>query len=125
MVIVDTSDALLVCPKSSSQKVKDIVSAFKDKNDEMAYTGQTVYRPWGLYTLLEASSEDKIKNIVVLPDNKLSLQLHNHRSEHWGDRKRYGICGSERAAIFPDARGKYFYKGRGEAQVVQSRESFA
>lgn len=83
MVIVDTSDALLVCPKSSSQKVKDIVSALKDRNDERAYIGQTVYRPWGSYTLLEASPEHKIKNITVLPDHKLSLQLHYHRSEHW------------------------------------------
>lgn len=83
MVIVDTSDALLVCPKSSSQKVKDIVSTLKDRNDERAYMGQTVYRPWGTYTLLEASSEHKIKNITVLPDHKLSLQLHYHRSEHW------------------------------------------
>ena len=83
MVIVDTSDALLVCPKSSSQKVKDIVSELKDRNDERAYIGQTVYRPWGSYTLLEVSPEHKIKNITVLPDHKLSLQLHYHRSEHW------------------------------------------
>ena len=83
MVIVDTSDALLVCPKSSSQKVKDIVSALKDREDERAYIGQTVYRPWGSYTLLEVSPEHKIKNITVLPDHKLSLQLHYHRSEHW------------------------------------------
>ncbi len=83
MVIVDTSDALLICPKSSSQKVKDIVSALKDRKDERAYIGQTVYRPWGSYTLLEVSAEHKIKNITVLPDHKLSLQLHYHRSEHW------------------------------------------
>jgi mannose-1-phosphate guanylyltransferase/mannose-6-phosphate isomerase len=83
MVIVDTSDALLVCPKSSSQKVKEIVSELKERNDERAYIGQTVYRPWGSYTLLEVSPEHKIKNITVHPDHKLSLQLHYHRSEHW------------------------------------------
>jgi mannose-1-phosphate guanylyltransferase/mannose-6-phosphate isomerase len=83
MVIVDTSDALLVCPKSSSQKVKEIVSELKDRNDERAFIGQTVYRPWGSYTLLEVSRGHKIKNITVLPDHKLSLQLHYHRSEHW------------------------------------------
>ncbi len=83
MVIVDTGDALLVCPKSSSQKVKEIVSELKGRNDERAYIGQTVYRPWGSYTLLEVSPGHKIKNITVLPDHKLSLQLHYHRSEHW------------------------------------------
>jgi mannose-1-phosphate guanylyltransferase/mannose-6-phosphate isomerase len=83
MVVVDTSDALLICPKSSSQKVKDIVTELKNREDERAYIGQTVYRPWGSYTLLEVSPEHKIKNIAVLPDHKLSLQLHYHRSEHW------------------------------------------
>lgn len=83
MIVVDTSDALLVCPKSSSQKVKDIVSELKNRNDERAFIGQTVYRPWGSYTLLEAAEGHKIKNITVRPDHKLSLQLHYHRSEHW------------------------------------------
>ena len=83
MIVVDTNDALLVCPKSSSQKVKDVVSELKNRNDERAFIGQTVYRPWGSYTLLEAAEGHKIKNITVRPDHKLSLQLHYHRSEHW------------------------------------------
>ncbi|AKB75717.1 Mannose-1-phosphate guanylyltransferase (GDP) [Methanosarcina lacustris Z-7289] len=83
MVIVDTSDALLICPKSSSQRVKEIVSDLKGRNDERAFIGQTVYRPWGSYTLLDSSPGHKIKNITVLSDHKLSLQLHYHRSEHW------------------------------------------
>ena len=83
MIVVDTSDALLICPKSSSQKVKDVVSELKNRNDERAFIGQTVYRPWGSYTLLEAAEGHKIKNITVRPDHKLSLQLHYHRSEHW------------------------------------------
>ncbi len=83
MVVVDTSDALLICPKSSSQKVKDVVTTLKDRKDERAEIGQTVYRPWGSYTVLEASAGHKIKNITVLPNHKLSLQLHYHRSEHW------------------------------------------
>ena len=83
MVIVDTPDALLVCPRGSSQKVKNVVKELKHKNDERAYIHRTVYRPWGSYTILEDSNAHKIKNIIVMPDNKLSLQLHYHRSEHW------------------------------------------
>ncbi|TQD23847.1 mannose-1-phosphate guanylyltransferase/mannose-6-phosphate isomerase [Methanolobus vulcani] len=83
MIVVDTMDALLICPKSSSQKVKDVASSLKDKNDERAQLHQTAYRPWGSYTILENSEGHKIKNIVVLPQKKLSLQLHHHRSEHW------------------------------------------
>ncbi len=83
MVVVDTQDALLVCPRSSSQKVKDLVSILKKNDDERAYLHQTVYRPWGSYTILESSERHKIKNIMVMPEKRLSLQLHHHRSEHW------------------------------------------
>ncbi|MCX9013643.1 MAG: mannose-1-phosphate guanylyltransferase/mannose-6-phosphate isomerase [Candidatus Methanoperedens sp.] len=83
MVIVDTPDALLVCPRSSSQKVREVVNDLKNKNDERAFLHQTVYRPWGSYTILESSERHKIKNITVLPEKRLSLQLHYHRSEHW------------------------------------------
>ena len=114
MVIVDTSDALLICPKSSSQKVKEIVSELKDRNDERAFIGQTVYRPWGSYTLLEVSRGHKIKNITVLPDHKLSLQLHYHRSEHWVIVKGMACVEVNRQAVFPEARRKYFYQGRGK-----------
>jgi len=83
MVVVDTRDALLVCPRSSSQKVKDVVSRLKEQGDERADIHQTVYRPWGTYTVLESSDKHKIKNIRVMPGKRLSLQLHAHRSEHW------------------------------------------
>lgn len=83
MVIVDTMDALLVCPKESSEKVKIIVSELKAKNDERALNGQTVYRPWGMYNVLEKSDRHNIKKIIVKPGHSLSLQMHYHRSEHW------------------------------------------
>ncbi len=83
MVVVDTPDALLVCPLESSQKVKDVVVMLEDNCDERAYIHQTAYRPWGSYTILEDSERHKIKNIMVMPDRSLSLQLHHHRSEHW------------------------------------------
>ena len=83
MIIVDTTDALLVCPRSSSQDVKQVVTDLKNKNDVRAYLHETVYKPWGSYTLLESSDMHKIKNITVMPGKKLSLQLHYHRNEHW------------------------------------------
>ena len=83
MIIVDTSDALLVCPRSSSQKVKEVVTKLKSKNDGRAYLHEMVYKPWGSYTVLENSEGHKIKNITVMPEKKLSLQMHYHRNEHW------------------------------------------
>lgn len=110
MVVVDTPDALLVCPRSSSQKVKDLVSALKNKNDERAYLHQTVYRPWGSYTVLESSERHKIKNIMVMPEKRLSLQLHHHRSEHW-------VVVNGMAQVQVD--GKEFFLSPGESTFIK------
>lgn len=40
-------------------------------------------RPWGTYTVLEENKNYKIKRIEVNPGQRLSLQMHHHRSEHW------------------------------------------
>lgn len=83
MIIVDTSDALVIAKKGSTQKVKELVSEVKKKFPEMANIHTTAHRPWGTYTILDESSAYKVKRIVVRPGAKLSLQYHHHRSEHW------------------------------------------
>lgn len=83
MVVVNTPDALLVCPRESCEKVKDVVSTLKERQDERAIFHRTMYRPWGFYTVMENSERYLIKKITVIPDKTLSLQLHHHRSEHW------------------------------------------
>ena len=40
-------------------------------------------RPWGTYTVLDETGSYKIKRIEVNPGQRLSLQMHHHRSEHW------------------------------------------
>lgn len=110
MVVVDTPDALLVCPRSSSQKVKDLVSMLKKEDDERAYLHQTVYRPWGSYTILESSQRHKIKNIMVMPEKRLSLQLHYHRSEHW-------VVVKGMAQVQVD--GREFFLSHGESTFIK------
>lgn len=83
MVIVDTTDALLISKKGSTQKVKQIVQKLKDENSELHNVHVTGYRPWGSYTVLEDTSGYKIKRIEVKPGKRLSLQKHFHRNEHW------------------------------------------
>lgn len=82
-IVVDTDDALLICKKGSSQKVKDVVQKIKRDKPELANIHMTAYRPWGTYTVLENTYGYKIKRIEVKPGKKLSLQRHMHRSEHW------------------------------------------
>ncbi len=84
MIVIDNRDALLICKKDESQKVKDIVDILKERNDQRRDYHIRDYRPWGDYKILE--EEDgafKIKRIKVNPDNQLSYQYHHHRSEHW------------------------------------------
>ncbi len=83
MLIVDTPDALLVAPLSSSQKVKQVVEKLNTKDSPLTKVPQTVNRPWGTYSVLESSERYKMKRIVVKPGKRLSLQKHLHRSEHW------------------------------------------
>jgi mannose-1-phosphate guanylyltransferase/mannose-6-phosphate isomerase len=83
LIIVDQKDALLLCKKDQSQHVKDVVNRLKDNNDPGVDINLTNYRPWGSYTILEEGPFYKLKRITVLPNKKLSYQLHLHRSEHW------------------------------------------
>ena len=83
MLIVDTPDALLVAPLASSQKVKKVVDELKARGSDLPKVPQTVNRPWGTYSVLESTDRYKMKRIVVRPGERLSLQKHLHRSEHW------------------------------------------
>ena len=42
-----------------------------------------VEKPWGSYQVLEKGTRYTVKKIIVNPRGKLSLQSHQHRSEHW------------------------------------------
>ncbi len=83
MIVVDSPDATLVCPKDRAQDVKKLVEQLKKRGAQEQYVHRTVYRPWGSFTVLEEDQGYKIKRLEVKPGARLSLQLHNHRSEHW------------------------------------------
>jgi mannose-1-phosphate guanylyltransferase/mannose-6-phosphate isomerase len=83
MVVVDTPDATLVCPKSRAQDVKRIVDILKQQGAPEHLEHLTVHRPWGSYTVLEEGPGYKVKRVTVNAGGRLSLQLHHKRSEHW------------------------------------------
>lgn len=82
-LIVETGDAVLIARRGHSQKVKELTNELKVRNRKEVSEHLTTYRPWGSYTILEEGERYKIKRIVVNPGEKLSLQKHHHRSEHW------------------------------------------
>ena len=83
MIVADTPDVLLIAEKGQSQKVKDIVNKLKKQKRKEVNENLTMYRPWGSYTVLAEGDGYKVKRITVKPGEKLSLQMHYHRSEHW------------------------------------------
>ena len=83
LIVVDTIDALLVCNSRETEQVKHLVNRYNAKNDPVTKFHRQVHRPWGSYTILEDGGIYKIKRMTVKPNERLSLQLHHHRSEHW------------------------------------------
>lgn len=83
ILVIETDDALFIGRKGESQRVKHLVEELKKRNAKEPYEHMTSHRPWGHFTVLEEGERYKIKRIVVEPKQKLSLQKHYHRSEHW------------------------------------------
>ncbi|MBT5515680.1 MAG: mannose-1-phosphate guanylyltransferase/mannose-6-phosphate isomerase [Rhodospirillaceae bacterium] len=83
LVIVATDDAVLVVPKDNAQDVRQIVDVLAQRGRDEVVTHSRVYRPWGYYQNLDGGEGFLVKQIVVKPGAKLSLQSHNHRAEHW------------------------------------------
>lgn len=83
IVVVETSDAVLVADRHKVQNVKQIVDLLKQMQRSEHHSHDLVKRPWGSYESLVNTDGYQVKHIVVNPGASLSLQLHHHRAEHW------------------------------------------
>ena len=83
LVVVSTKDAVLVAEKSAVQNVKAVVEILKGAGRSEWVQHREVYRPWGKYDSIDSGSRYQVKRITVRPGEKLSLQMHHHRAEHW------------------------------------------
>ena len=83
MVIVTTSDAVMVVPRARAQEVRELVNKVKAAKRPEATDHKRVHRPWGYYESIDMGERFQVKRIVVIPGGVLSLQKHRHRSEHW------------------------------------------
>ncbi|HWT72790.1 MAG TPA: mannose-1-phosphate guanylyltransferase/mannose-6-phosphate isomerase [Oxalicibacterium sp.] len=83
VIVVETKDAVLITCRDEVQRVKQVVDYLK-KNNRCEHLNHTkVYRPWGSYEPIDAGGRFQVKRITVNPGEKLSLQMHHHRAEHW------------------------------------------
>lgn len=82
-IVIETKDAVLVANKDCVQDVKTIVEEIKSLGRTEADVHRQVYRPWGHYDSIGFGKRDQVKRITVKPGEKLSIQMHHHRAEHW------------------------------------------
>lgn len=83
VVVIETSDAVLVADRSRSQDVKHIVGQLQAAKRGEHILPRQVHRPWGWYDSVDEGPRFKVKRIMVKPGASLSLQMHHHRAEHW------------------------------------------
>ncbi|MDP2432481.1 MAG: mannose-1-phosphate guanylyltransferase/mannose-6-phosphate isomerase [Pseudomonadota bacterium] len=83
LLIVETPDAVLVADKSRAQDVKKVVDYLKASGRSEHEFHTRVFRPWGWYEGIDLGERFQVKRIMVKPGEKLSLQMHHHRAEHW------------------------------------------
>ena len=83
VIVIETTDAVLVMDRSKSQDVKSIVNQLESLQREEKNLHRKVARPWGWYDSVDEGERFKVKRIQVKPGASLSLQMHHHRAEHW------------------------------------------
>ncbi|MFB3926254.1 MAG: mannose-1-phosphate guanylyltransferase/mannose-6-phosphate isomerase [Syntrophales bacterium] len=83
LIIVETSDAVLVCRKDMSQDIRAIAQHLIRQNRREALVRPLVLKPWGAYKILDEGNGYQVKWLDIRPGQRLSLQSHRFRSEHW------------------------------------------
>ena len=83
VIVVETKDAVMVAHKDDAQSIKAVVNRLKaEKRPEFEFHRE-VFRPWGSYDSIDSGARFQVKRITVKPGEKLSVQMHHHRAEHW------------------------------------------
>ena len=83
LVVIETSDALLVSTRERADDVKLAVEQLKRGRRTEHAIHRRVYRPWGYYESIDSGESFQVKRLMVKPGARLSLQKHKRRAEHW------------------------------------------
>jgi len=83
VVLVATKDAVLAVSRSRAEDVREVVEQLRARGGAEHLSHTIVHRPWGSYETTDQGHRFRVKRLVVNPAQKLSLQMHHHRAEHW------------------------------------------
>jgi mannose-1-phosphate guanylyltransferase/mannose-6-phosphate isomerase len=125
LVVVDTTDSLLVCDENRSQDVRAIAERLRDEDRPESRIHRKVDKPWGAYKVLDVGNTYQVKWLDVKPGARLSYQAHEHRSEHWAvvmgtatvtldDEVHEILCGEH---IYIPVKAKHRLENRGEVYL--------
>lgn len=82
-VVVTTTDAVLVAHRDKVQDIKALVDHLRQVGRAEGESHKRVHRPWGYYQSIDSGARYQVKQLMVQPGAKISLQKHHHRAEHW------------------------------------------
>jgi mannose-1-phosphate guanylyltransferase/mannose-6-phosphate isomerase len=83
LAVIETDDVVLVADRGHSEAIRELVTTLKASGRSEASAHGEEQRPWGSFKVLHEAPGFKVKEIVVTPGGRLSLQSHRHRAEHW------------------------------------------
>ncbi|MDJ0738218.1 MAG: mannose-1-phosphate guanylyltransferase/mannose-6-phosphate isomerase [Gammaproteobacteria bacterium] len=83
LIVVETSDAILVADKAHAQDVKRVTERLDAEGRCESEFHRRVHRPWGSYEGMDIGERFQVKRLSVNPGASLSMQMHHHRAEHW------------------------------------------
>lgn len=128
-IIVATPDAVLVADKRYAQEVKNLVESLRLNHSQLTEDHVRVSRPWGYYEILAEGPAFKVKRLMVKPQAKISLQMHQHRAEHWvvvsgeaevvNDDEVYSLTVNQSTYIPPGTRHRLANKGEAPLFVIE------
>ncbi|MEN3974102.1 mannose-1-phosphate guanylyltransferase/mannose-6-phosphate isomerase [Emcibacter sp. SYSU 3D8] len=129
VVVVATKDAVLVSSAEAAQDLKTVVSRLDEIKREETHFHPRVFRPWGWFETMDLGPGFKVKRIAVKPGQRLSLQSHRHRAEHWvvvsgqaevtsGDRVMT-LCANESTYIPAGTTHRLGNAGDAELQIIE------
>jgi mannose-1-phosphate guanylyltransferase/mannose-6-phosphate isomerase len=94
LIIIDTPDAVLVADRSAAEQVKGVVDQLERCGNPEATSHRKVVRPWGYFDSVERGARFQVKRLFVHPGAAISLQMHQHRAEHW-----IIVCGTAQVTL--------------------------
>ena len=129
VVVVETSDAVLVAAKESVQDVKAVVDELNRQSRHEHHAHTTIYRPWGHAETFKTGDGFLVKRLTVAPGEALSLQMHRHRAEHWvvvrgeatvqRDDEHFVVAADESTYIPVGARHRLSNRGTTPLEVIE------